>query len=191
MRTYEIMYVVRPNIEEDAKKAVVERFNGTEAKIPLKRSTTAFLASSSMFGRTTYIISYVLILYLVKSNTLCYNSWLWVMKIIPCLSLVFDRPHRPQGGASIKWASKTSDPSEAKIPLKRSTTAFLASSSMFGRTTYIERFNGILASEGSEVLEEKDWGKRRLAYEIEDFKEGFYLILLKLRYRWSVQQLLF
>ena len=37
--------------------------------------------------------------------------------------------------------------------------------------------NGILASEGSEVLEEKDWGKRRLAYEIEDFKEGFYNIV--------------
>ncbi|MGE7317088.1 30S ribosomal protein S6 [Staphylococcus capitis] len=33
----------------------------------------------------------------------------------------------------------------------------------------VERFNGILASEGSEVLEEKDWGKRRLAYEINDF----------------------
>ena len=28
-----------------------------------------------------------------------------------------------------------------------------------------------------EVLEEKDWGKRRLAYEIEDFKEGFYNIV--------------
>ena len=41
----------------------------------------------------------------------------------------------------------------------------------------VERFNGILASEGSEVLEEKDWGKRRLAYEIEDFKEGFYFIV--------------
>ncbi len=41
----------------------------------------------------------------------------------------------------------------------------------------VERFNGILASEGSEVLEEKDWGKRRLAYEIEDFKEGFYNIV--------------
>ena len=27
----------------------------------------------------------------------------------------------------------------------------------------VERFNGILASEGSEVLEEKDWGKRRLS----------------------------
>lgn len=41
----------------------------------------------------------------------------------------------------------------------------------------VERFNGILASEGSEDLEEKDWGKRRLAYEIEDFKEGFYFIV--------------
>ncbi|MGJ8463765.1 30S ribosomal protein S6 [Staphylococcus haemolyticus] len=41
----------------------------------------------------------------------------------------------------------------------------------------VERFNGILASERSEVLEEKDWGKRRLAYEIEDFKEGFYNIV--------------
>lgn len=41
----------------------------------------------------------------------------------------------------------------------------------------VERFNGILASEGSEVLEEKDWSKRRLAYEIEDFKEGFYFIV--------------
>ncbi|MCO6227167.1 30S ribosomal protein S6 [Staphylococcus epidermidis] len=41
----------------------------------------------------------------------------------------------------------------------------------------VERFNGILASEGSEVFEEKDWGKRRLAYEINDFKEGFYNIV--------------
>ena len=41
----------------------------------------------------------------------------------------------------------------------------------------VERFNGILASEGSEVLEEKDCGKRRLAYEINDFKEGFYNIV--------------
>ncbi|MFP3513710.1 30S ribosomal protein S6, partial [Peribacillus sp. SIMBA_075] len=26
MREYEVMYIVRPNIEEDAKKALVERF---------------------------------------------------------------------------------------------------------------------------------------------------------------------
>ena len=41
----------------------------------------------------------------------------------------------------------------------------------------VELFNGILASEGSEVLEEKDWGKRLLAYEIKYFKEGFYNIV--------------
>jgi small subunit ribosomal protein S6 len=27
MRKYEIMYIIRPNIEEEAKKALVERFN--------------------------------------------------------------------------------------------------------------------------------------------------------------------
>ena len=41
----------------------------------------------------------------------------------------------------------------------------------------VERFNGILASRGSEVLEAKDWGKRRLAYEINDFTEGYYNIV--------------
>ena len=40
----------------------------------------------------------------------------------------------------------------------------------------VERFNGILASHGSEVLETKDWGKRRLAYEINDFKSGYYFL---------------
>lgn len=38
----------------------------------------------------------------------------------------------------------------------------------------VERFNGILSSNGSEALEVKDWGKRRLAYEINDFSEGYY-----------------
>ena len=41
----------------------------------------------------------------------------------------------------------------------------------------VERFNGILASHGSEVLENKDWGKRRLAYENNDFSEGYYNIV--------------
>ncbi|WP_210138354.1 MULTISPECIES: 30S ribosomal protein S6 [unclassified Staphylococcus] len=41
----------------------------------------------------------------------------------------------------------------------------------------VERFNCILASHGSEVLETKDWGKRRLAYEINDFSEGYYNIV--------------
>ncbi|TDM13613.1 30S ribosomal protein S6 [Macrococcus bovicus] len=41
----------------------------------------------------------------------------------------------------------------------------------------VERFNEILTSNGAEIIEAKDWGKRRLAYEIEDFKEGFYQIV--------------
>ncbi|TDM23144.1 30S ribosomal protein S6 [Macrococcoides canis] len=40
----------------------------------------------------------------------------------------------------------------------------------------IERFEEILTSNGAEIIESKDWGKRRLAYEINDFKEGFYQI---------------
>ncbi|WP_323703526.1 30S ribosomal protein S6 [Mammaliicoccus sp. Dog046] len=45
------------------------------------------------------------------------------------------------------------------------------------RKAVVERFKGILASNGSEIIEEKDWGKRRLAYEIQDFTEGFYNIV--------------
>ncbi|PLR78295.1 30S ribosomal protein S6 [Bacillus sp. V3-13] len=41
----------------------------------------------------------------------------------------------------------------------------------------IERFNGILTDNGAEVVETKDWGKRRLAYEINDFRDGYYQIL--------------
>lgn len=41
----------------------------------------------------------------------------------------------------------------------------------------VERFNGILTDNGAEVMETKDWGKRRLAYEINDFRDGFYTIL--------------
>ena len=41
----------------------------------------------------------------------------------------------------------------------------------------VERFSEILTSNGAEVIESKEWGKRRLAYEINDFKEGFYQIV--------------
>ncbi|WP_280771255.1 30S ribosomal protein S6 [Salipaludibacillus daqingensis] len=41
----------------------------------------------------------------------------------------------------------------------------------------IERFNKILTDNGAEVTETKEMGKRRLAYEIEDFTEGFYVLL--------------
>ncbi|MCM3668922.1 30S ribosomal protein S6 [Mesobacillus maritimus] len=40
-----------------------------------------------------------------------------------------------------------------------------------------ERFSNILTENGAEVAEAKDWGKRRLAYEINDFRDGYYQIL--------------
>ena len=39
----------------------------------------------------------------------------------------------------------------------------------------VERFNEVLTSNGAEIIEAKEWGKRRLAYEINDFREGYYI----------------
>ena len=41
----------------------------------------------------------------------------------------------------------------------------------------VERFDEILTSNGAEIIESKEWGKRRLAYEINDFREGYYHIV--------------
>ena len=38
----------------------------------------------------------------------------------------------------------------------------------------ISRFDQVLSDHGSEVVESKDWAKRRLAYEINDYREGIY-----------------
>ncbi|MCM3664460.1 30S ribosomal protein S6 [Mesobacillus subterraneus] len=40
-----------------------------------------------------------------------------------------------------------------------------------------ERFSGILTENGAEVSEAKEWGKRRLAYEINDFRDGYYQLV--------------
>ena len=41
----------------------------------------------------------------------------------------------------------------------------------------VERFNNILSENGAEVTEAKEWGKRRLAYEINDFRDGYYMLI--------------
>ncbi|MBM7606714.1 small subunit ribosomal protein S6 [Metabacillus crassostreae] len=41
----------------------------------------------------------------------------------------------------------------------------------------VERFNNVLADNGAEVAESKEWGKRRLAYEINDLRDGYYMLL--------------
>ena len=58
MRTYEVMYVVRPNIEDEARKALVERFkgvlssNGSEIIV----STISFELSLKMTKQLTNLI---------------------------------------------------------------------------------------------------------------------------------------
>ena len=48
---------------------------------------------------------------------------------------------------------------------------------MIAKKALIERFDEILTSNGAEIIESKEWGKRRLAYEIDDLREGFYQLV--------------
>ena len=41
----------------------------------------------------------------------------------------------------------------------------------------VERFNTILSENGAETVDTKEWGKRRLAYEINDFRDGYYVLV--------------
>jgi small subunit ribosomal protein S6 len=45
------------------------------------------------------------------------------------------------------------------------------------RDTVINELNDVFTSHDSEVLNVRKWGMRDLAYEIKDFKKGFYVIL--------------
>ena len=45
------------------------------------------------------------------------------------------------------------------------------------KTALVERFDTILTENGATIFESKDWEKRRLAYEINDFREGLYRII--------------
>ncbi|WP_096202898.1 30S ribosomal protein S6 [Bacillus sp. FJAT-45350] len=41
----------------------------------------------------------------------------------------------------------------------------------------VERFNGVLTTNGAEIEKVDEKGKRRLAYEINNFTEGYYVLL--------------
>jgi len=45
------------------------------------------------------------------------------------------------------------------------------------KNALVARFDSILTDNGATVVESKDWEKRRLAYEIQDFREGLYHIV--------------
>lgn len=41
----------------------------------------------------------------------------------------------------------------------------------------IDKYTKVIAGNGGEMVEAKDWGKRRFAYEIEKYREGSYYIM--------------
>ena len=45
------------------------------------------------------------------------------------------------------------------------------------KNALVARFDSILTDNGATVVESKSWEKRRLAYEIQDFREGLYHIV--------------
>ncbi|MEE0776899.1 MAG: 30S ribosomal protein S6 [Bacillota bacterium] len=40
----------------------------------------------------------------------------------------------------------------------------------------VEKFSGIIAANGGEVTKVEHWGKRRLAYEVQKLREGYYVL---------------
>lgn len=45
------------------------------------------------------------------------------------------------------------------------------------QTSLIERFNTILTDNGAEVEKVDELGKRRFAYEINDYRDGYYIVI--------------
>ena len=45
------------------------------------------------------------------------------------------------------------------------------------RKAVIDRFNGMIEQNGGKVLKVDEWGKRRLAYPINDLTEGHYVLM--------------
>ena len=46
------------------------------------------------------------------------------------------------------------------------------------RAAVLEKIKGYITAYGGTVTEENDWGKKRLAYEIQKMKEGFYTFIV-------------
>ncbi|MRH44391.1 30S ribosomal protein S6 [Aquibacillus halophilus] len=45
------------------------------------------------------------------------------------------------------------------------------------QTALVERFNNILTENGAEIEKVEEKGKKRLAYEINDFRDGYYVLI--------------
>lgn len=45
------------------------------------------------------------------------------------------------------------------------------------QTSLIERFSSILTDNGAEIEKVDEMGKKRLAYEINDYRDGYYIVI--------------
>ncbi|SET25225.1 SSU ribosomal protein S6P [Oceanobacillus limi] len=45
------------------------------------------------------------------------------------------------------------------------------------QTALIERFNSVLTDNGAEIEKVDEKGKKRLAYEINDYRDGYYVVI--------------
>ncbi|SHF96934.1 30S ribosomal protein S6 [Ornithinibacillus halophilus] len=45
------------------------------------------------------------------------------------------------------------------------------------QTSLIERFNTVLTDNGAEIEKVEEVGKKRLAYEINDYRDGYYVLI--------------
>lgn len=45
------------------------------------------------------------------------------------------------------------------------------------KTALVERFNKILTDNGAEIEKVDEKGKKRLAYEINDYRDGYYILI--------------
>ena len=44
-------------------------------------------------------------------------------------------------------------------------------------TAVVEKFSALITNNGGEISSVDKWGKRRLAYEIQDYREGIYILV--------------
>lgn len=42
----------------------------------------------------------------------------------------------------------------------------------------IAKYNQLVQDQGGEIIKTQPWGKRRLAYEIQKFRDGYYVLML-------------
>ena len=62
--------------------------------------------------------------------------------------------------------------------MRRYETIFIASPTLTDEQSdeLVKQFEGIIAEQGGELLKTEKWGRKKLAYEVQKFSEGYYTL---------------